>query len=222
MWGDVEPQLARSSLEARPGVAAAIERVVPVKRPMVQFGVVANEKMYNWKWCVDAGGSLEWIWKEGGVDVKSLGVNPKTSQEPWVSRLNGAEDLDWLLSEFPVEAVLFEGKGPGKNHLVWRNDSVNVVVWFVGNKTCRPPIVSNWVLKVHALDHSSLGGATTRKDKVFIATRVPPGSRDVRFSLLPSSSLGPGQLDRVIDRTVQGRTTIPPPAQITLTLSTSH
>jgi len=118
--------------------------------------------------------------------------------------------LEQLLTAEPVEIVLFDGQGPSAKHPVWRSGSVNVVVWNIGNRTCHPPRDSNWVLKSHSVQHSSLGGATQRWDTIRIAVRFSSEQRQSRFELQPTVSVGPGCLERVVDRKTSGRVCLSP------------
>lgn len=63
-----------------------------------------------------------------------------------------------------VDVVLFEGTGPGATHPDWSSlDTVNVIVWFGGNRRCRPPSASTpadsyWSIEHTALHHGAWGG----------------------------------------------------------------
>ena len=193
-----DDRLKRRKVTAlKEGVSAAVQSVVTMDGDSVSFGVVAQD-VSVWRWCVEAGGILSWIW------ISSMGCVDTNSN------LRSDTDLDEVLRDSPVDVILFDGSGPTSSHSVWRSPDVTVVAWCVGSHRCRPPRDSNWVLKVHTLDHQSVGGVTRRCDRLYVATRTELHHRDSCFVLPPPVSVGPGMLSRVVDRTNQGRTCLPP------------
>ena len=140
------------------GVREAIYEEIEVGRKTTRFGVVANGTPF-WEWAVPAGGRLAWVWGANLGD--QLACRERLGKDVWLEGDANLGDLP------PVDVVLFEGAGPGSTHAVWTDlKTVNAIVWFGGNRRCRPPSASlhsgllRWVVDRTALHHGALGGVT--------------------------------------------------------------
>ena len=134
------------------GVREAIYEEIAVGRKSTRFGVVSVGTPF-WEWAVPAGGQLVWIWGSGFGNH----VCERLGRDMFLEETTGMESLA------PVDVVLFEGGAPHSTHAVWSVlETVKVIVWFGGNRRCRPPLSLSssdvsWSVERSTLHHGALG-----------------------------------------------------------------
>ena len=169
--------------------AAVQSHLVASDSKGLKFGVIAQSVMC-WNWCVDVAGDLAWTHLSNKVPMED-------------------KRLKALLDSESADVVLFDWPGPKTNHLVWNKASATFLVWSIGSYNCHPPRESDWIHKRHWIAQQDLGGATNQMNPIDIAMHMSKVRRE-RFILLQPVLVGPGCLERVVDRTVQGRVCLEP------------
>ncbi len=186
------------------GVRDAIYEEIEVGAKTTRFGVVSYGTPF-WEWAVPAGGRLVWVWGASLGDQ----FRERSGTDMWLEKDMELEDLA------PVDVILFEGAVPNSTHAVWKLglESVNVIVWFGGNRRCRPPSAppsadSYWSVEQTALDHGTLGGVTSLVTHFWVARRLSVSTTPrtaTRAGFLPPIGLSGASLGRVVKPTLPGR-----------------
>ena len=157
------------------GVREAIYEELEMGVKTCQFGIVSDAGATAfWEWAVPAGGSLMWIW---GINLGDA-YRERFGKDVWRGESVGLDRMA------PVDVVLFEGSGPRPTHKVWTSleARLNTIVWFDGNRRCRPPLSSSapstccWLVEKVGLHHSALGGVTSISSNFWVAQRRSHGS----------------------------------------------
>ncbi|KAI2508968.1 hypothetical protein MHU86_5463 [Fragilaria crotonensis] len=114
-----------------------------------------------------------------------------------------------LAKDSPVDVLIFEGKPPKSDDLVWEAIEVRRIAWIddTGRGRFRWDNKVGWRIHRRSISHAAIGGVTDGIFSVFLASRV---EEDVGWCI-PATGVR-ATLSRVVDPTKGGRAVDPPVA----------
>ena len=174
-----------------PGVRYSIDSLVPLYPGQLSVGFVTKGLAMG-HWYLLQKGICRWH------VCGSFIVLPHRTAPAFHS--HGASNVAGLARESPVSLVIYLGLRPSAE--IFRVATVNLIIWVLPSthRHRRMTLDPSWTTDCHPVCHADIGGVTSAKYKVYVATR---GDSSVVFQWSPSSFSN--TLGQVLDPTLSGK-----------------